>query len=58
MKRSLLLLLLPLLALSSWAKGYEINGIFYILNRNTKTATVTYAGEEDPKFNPNSLDRD
>lgn len=57
MKRSLLLLLLPLLALSSWAKGYEIDGLFYILNRDTKTATVTYGGEENPKLHPLSPDR-
>ena len=33
-----------LLALTSWAKGVEIDGIYYDLDSSTKTASVTYTG--------------
>ena len=39
MKRLAFLLLLPLLAISSWA-SVKINGIYYELNSSSKTATV------------------
>ena len=45
MKRKLLTTLTAaLLALSAWAAGTEINGIYYELNSFTKTASVTYTG--------------
>ena len=33
-----------LLALSAWANGTEINGIYYKLDSTAKTATVTFTG--------------
>ena len=33
-----------LIALSAWADGTEINGIYYNLDSTAKTATVTYTG--------------
>ncbi len=45
MKRRLLLTLIALLlALSSYANGTEIDGIYYELDSSTKTASVTYTG--------------
>ena len=45
MKRRLLLtLLLALPALLSQANGVEIDGIYYLLNSSTQTASVTYTG--------------
>ena len=40
-----------LLALTSWAKGVEIKGIYYVLDSSTKTAMVTYSS--DSPFYPN-----
>ena len=34
-----------LLALTSWANGTEIDGIYYELDSSTKTASVTYTGK-------------
>ena len=42
--RLLLTLTALLLALSSYAAGTEIDGIHYVLNSSTKTASVTYTG--------------
>ncbi|MBR7028034.1 MAG: leucine-rich repeat domain-containing protein [Bacteroidaceae bacterium] len=42
--RLLLTLTALLLALSSWANGIEINGIHYLLDRESRTASVTYPG--------------
>ena len=43
-QRILLTLLAALLALSSWAFGTKIDGIYYILNDDNMTASVTYTG--------------
>lgn len=40
-----------LLALTSWAYGVEIDGIYYVLDSSTKTAMVTYSS--DSPFYPN-----
>ena len=43
MKQKLLLCFLAtFLALASWANGTAINGIYYVLDSNTKTASVTF----------------
>ena len=42
--RLLTTLTAALLALSAWANGTEINGIYYVLDSDTKTASVTYTG--------------
>ncbi|MBP3227451.1 MAG: leucine-rich repeat domain-containing protein [Bacteroidaceae bacterium] len=45
MKRHLLLILLAAtFVLGSWAKGTKIDGIYYVLDSSTKTASVTYTG--------------
>ena len=41
----LYILSLLMLPLSAWADGVEIGGIHYILDEETKTASVTYTGE-------------
>ena len=41
----LYILLLLMLPLGAWADGVEIGGIHYILDEETKTASVTYTGE-------------
>ena len=43
-----------LLALTSWAYGVEIDGIYYDLNNSTNTATVTYTGNTYTDTNPPS----
>ena len=43
-----------LLALSAWANGTEINGIYYVLYSSTKTASVTYTGTGTFSYNPSS----
>ena len=40
-----------LLALSSWANGTEIGGIYYLLNSDDQTASVTYTGSSGD-YNP------
>ena len=45
MKRSFLLLTLLWGALSAWAHDAEVDGIFYNLNVDNKTATVTFKGD-------------
>lgn len=42
MKLKLLLLLLTLVSIASWAEDVEINGVSYKLNDETMTASVTY----------------
>ncbi len=42
--RLLTTLTAALLALTSWANGVEIDGIYYLLDGETKTASVTYTG--------------
>ena len=44
-----------LLAIStiSWANGTKINGIYYVLDSSTKTASVTYTGTTSSR-NPSS----
>ena len=41
----LYILSLLMLPLGAWANGVEIGGIHYILDEETKTASVTYTGE-------------
>ena len=54
MKRRLLLTLTALLlALSSYADGTKIDGIHYMLDSSTKTASVTYTGSSG-NYNPSS----
>ncbi len=36
-----------LIALSAWANGVEIDGIYYLLYTNTKTASVTFIGNSE-----------
>ena len=39
----------------SWANGTKINGIYYVLNSSTKTASVTYTGTGTSyNYNPSS----
>lgn len=45
MKRSFLLLTLLWGALSAWAHDAEVDGIFYNLDVDNKTATVTFKGD-------------
>ena len=40
-----------LIALSAWAAGTEINGIYYNLDSTAKTATVTYTGSTSSSGN-------
>ena len=57
MKRKLLTTLTAaLLALSTWANGTEINGIYYELDSSTETASVTYTGTgtNNSTYNPSS----
>ena len=49
--RLLLSLTTLLLALTSWANGVKIKGIYYVLDSSTKTAMVTYSS--DSPFYPN-----
>ena len=44
MKKIFLLLVLFLGFHSAWAHDVEVDGIFYNLNRNAKTASVTFKG--------------
>ncbi len=57
--RLLTTLFAVLLALTSWANGMKINGIYYLLDNSTKTASVTYTGNkfngDDETPNPNSI---
>lgn len=47
MKQKLLLtLFVAVLSLCSWANGTEIDGIYYLLDSDTKTASVTYTGKD------------
>lgn len=43
--RLLTTLTATLLALGSWANGTEVNGIYYVFNSESQTASVTYTGE-------------
>ncbi|MBO6189477.1 MAG: hypothetical protein J6N92_01540 [Alloprevotella sp.] len=53
--RLLTALTAALLALSAWADGTKIGGIYYDLDSNTKTASVTYTGTgKYSSFNPSS----
>ncbi|MBR4552687.1 MAG: leucine-rich repeat domain-containing protein, partial [Bacteroidaceae bacterium] len=52
--RLLLTLTALLLALSSYAAGTEIGGIYYKLESSTKTASVTYTGSSNYNPNPGS----
>ena len=49
--RLLTTLTAALLALSAWANGTEINGIYYVLNSEDMTASVTYTETEDISVN-------
>lgn len=44
MKKILILLFIALLSLSALANGVEIGGIYYVLDEETHTASVTYPG--------------
>ena len=45
-QRLLLTLFATVLSLCSWANGIEINGIYYVLDSSSKTASVTYTGSD------------
>ena len=45
MKKFVLLLVLFLGFHSAWAHDVEVDGIYYNLNRNAKTASVTFKGK-------------
>ena len=40
-----------LIALSAWANGTKIDGIYYVLDSSTKTASVTYTGSNSSSGN-------
>ena len=45
MKQKLFFVILAfLVAITAWANGTKINGIYYVLDSSTKTASVTYTG--------------
>ena len=54
--RLLTTLIAVLLALTSWANGTKIKGIYYLLDNSTKTASVTFSGYDsttpDETVNP------
>ena len=54
--RLLLTLTALLLALSAWAAGTEIDGIYYYLDSSTETASVTYTGSYSSSNNTYSGD--
>ena len=43
-----------LVAITAWANGTEIDGIYYLLDSSTKTASVTYTGSTSNNPNPPS----
>ena len=54
MKQKLFFVILAfLVAITVHANGTEINGIYYVLDSSTSTASVTYTGVEGP-FNPSN----
>ncbi|MBR6375711.1 MAG: hypothetical protein IKR91_05725, partial [Alloprevotella sp.] len=49
MKQKLFFVILAfLVAITAWANGTKIDGIYYVLNSSTKTASVTYTGTDWP----------
>ena len=55
MKQKLFFVILAfLVAITAWANGTEINGIYYVLDSSTKTASVTYTGSIYFQPNPRS----
>ena len=55
MKQKLFFVILAfLVAITAWANGTEIDGIYYLLDSSTKTASVTYTGSTSNNPNPPS----
>ena len=50
MKKSVLLLSLLWGALSAWAHDVEVNGVFYDLDEENRTARVTYQGDSQYSY--------
>ena len=56
MKQKLFFVILAfLVAITAWANGTKIDGIYYVLDSSTKTASVTYTGTStNSNYNPSS----